>query len=131
MAFGRILAHGHTESGFLNRSIGFLNLLTALLALLAFYALKSTFWELDADGLRRRRLWMNATVEWKDVTRVVSLWSSSFYDLKIEYDRHGFGPRTGHILANPEDRDQFLDTLRRFAPQAEYVDHSAKRTLNI
>jgi hypothetical protein len=26
----------------------------------------------------------------------------------------------GHILTNPEDRKEFIETLRRFAPQADF-----------
>jgi hypothetical protein len=126
IALGRILSPRHHDLGLFS-----LNLLTAALALLTFYGYKAASWELDADGLRQRKLWMNTKVRWQDVTRVESVWSAPFYDLKIEYRRHGLGPKIGHILANPTDRDQFLDALRRFAPQAEYIDNPAGKILNI
>jgi hypothetical protein len=99
--------------------------------MLQFFSLNSIYWELDADGIRQQRLWINTKVRWQDVTRVVSLWSSSFYDLEIEYRRHRFGPKTGRIRANPADREQFLTSLRRFAPQTEYVDESSAKILNL
>src|SRR5580692_73584 len=126
MALGRILSPRHHDLGLFS-----LNLLTAVGALLTFYGYKAASWELDADGLRQQKLWMNTEVGWQDVTRVVSSWSSPFYDLKIEYRRHGFGRKIGHILANPTDREQFLDALHRFAPQAEYIDNPAGKILNI
>ena len=128
MALDRILFHRHLT---LSSLYVVSNLFSAVLSLLVFYSLNATVWELDADGMRRRRLWINTRIRWQDVTRVVSLWSSSFFDLKIEYRRKGFGPRIGHVLVNPADRDQFLDTLRRFAPQAEYIDKSVKKTFDI
>jgi hypothetical protein len=102
MALDRILSPRHSDHGLF---LFCANLLTAAGSLLMFYGQYATFWELDTDGLRQRRFWMNTEIKWQDVTRVVSLWSSSFYDLKIEYHRHGFGPRIGRILANPADRD--------------------------
>ena len=98
------------------------------MSVLNFYRQYFTFWELGDDGLRQRRLWINTKINWQDVTRVVSLWSGPF-DLKIEYERHGFGPKMGRILANPEDHDAFLASLRLFAPQAEFVDESRKTIL--
>ena len=98
--------------------------------MLLFFSQYDTFWEMDADGLKQHRLWVNTKISWKDLTRVVSSWSST-YDLKIEYRRHGLGAKSGHILASPRDRDQFLDTLRHFAPQVEFTDESAKKTFDI
>jgi hypothetical protein len=123
MAFDRLFHPRQSE-------VGFLNLITAILALLVFYGQKTTTWEMDTDSLRQRKLWINTKIGWQDVTRVESLWSS-FYDLKIAYNRRGIGSRIGHILANPVDRDAFLDSLHRFAPQAEFVDKSNKKILNI
>jgi hypothetical protein len=105
-------------------------LIAAFVALLGFYGQKAMFWEMDTEGLRQHRLWINTKIEWQSITRVESLWFS-FYDLKIEYNRDGFGPRIGRILANPADRDAFLDSLRRFAPQAVFVEKSSTKILDI
>lgn len=100
-----------------------------VLALLNFFLYKSIYWELDDEGIREHKLWWTSQkTRWQDVMRVVSAWSSS-YDLKIEYDRLGAGSNFGRILASPADRDQFLEAVRHFAPQAEFVDESSKRTL--
>jgi hypothetical protein len=86
-----------------------------------------TYWEMDAEGLRERKLWWTSQkTRWQDVTRIISLWSSS-HDLKIEYDRLGLGSNFGHIMADPADREAFLDALSRFAPQAEFVVWSSGR----
>ena len=128
VALDRFRTHSHSQVGFFNRSTGYLDFLTALMALLTFLSPKTTSWEMDAEGLHYRRLWINTKISWQDVTRIVSLWSGT-YDFKIEYNRHGFGPRIGRILANPADREAFLESLRRFAPQAILADESSKRTL--
>jgi hypothetical protein len=116
----------HSRGGFDDWS----EILCGLLLVLLFFSQYATFWELEAGGLRQHRLWVNTRISWQDVTRIVSSWSST-YDLKIEYQRHGLGSKTGRILASPKDRDQFLDTLRHFAPHAEFTDESAKKTFDI
>lgn len=125
VALDRILSPRHS------RSIldDFMILVTTASALLLFYSQRITFWEMDADGLRHRRLWTNIRINWRDVTRVVSMWSGPF-DLRIEYNQRRFGPRIGCILTNPEDRDAFLASLRLFAPQAQFVDESRKTILS-
>jgi hypothetical protein len=126
LALGRILPPHHSQSVF----EGFIDLFTGLLWVLIFYIPYTTFWEFDADGLKQRRLWIDTRIGWREMTRVVNSWSPT-YDLKIEYQRHGFGSKIGRILASPRDRDQFLDALHRFAPQAQYIDESSTKILNI
>jgi hypothetical protein len=116
----------HSRSGFDD----WIQILCGLSLVLLFFSQYATFWELDAGGIRQHRLWVNRRISWQDVTRVVSSWSST-YDLKIEYKRHGRRPKVGRILASPRARDQFLDALRHFAPQAEFTDESAKKTFDI
>lgn len=130
MGVDRLLSHRHSQVGFFNRSIGFFNLLTAIIALLMLYTVKTKFWELTADGLRLHRLGIEIKIKWQDVTRVVSVWAST-YDLKIEYLRHGLGSKTGFLLASPEDREDFVAELRRYAPDAEFVDESQKKILTV
>jgi hypothetical protein len=40
--------------------------------------------------------------------------------LQVDYARPAPMSDRGHVLANPEDREQFIRTLRRFAPQATF-----------
>jgi len=126
LALARILFPRHSQGGIDD----FLHILCGLLWVLIFFIPYTTFWELDADGLRQRRLWINRRIGWQEVTRVVNSWSPA-YDLKIEFQRHGFGSRKGCILASPREHDQFLDALHRFAPQAEFTDESAKNIFDI
>lgn len=122
VALGRILFH--------RDQLGFINLIMAALILLLFYGQRTTSWEIDTDCLLQRGMWINTKVRWQDVTRVESMWST-YYDLKIEYRRHGFGPRIGRVLANPVDRDAFLASLHQFAPRAEFIDKSSTKILDI
>ena len=120
----RIFSHRDSRNGY---DITFLVLLT-IATLLTLFRQQVIFWEMDADSLRYRRLWFYTKIEWQDITSVVSQWSGTF-DLKIEYHRRGFGSKIGRILTNPLDRDGFLDALRQYAPQAEFVDESRKSIL--
>jgi hypothetical protein len=124
LGLDRILAHRD------HWHLGVINLIMAVLAVLAVCSQRTVLWEMDTEGLRHRRLWIYTQIGWQDVTRVESLWSSTF-DLKIEYNRHGFGPKVGRILTNPADRDAFVAALHRFAPQAEFVDQSSGKIFNI
>ncbi len=126
----RLFIHGHSQGVFLNWSIGLANLLTAALALLAFYSQYTTYWEMDAEGLHQRRLWMNTHVRWQDVTRGINLWSSP-YAFRVASARRGSGARTSRILVSPDEHDAFLDALRGFAPQVEFADESRKSILAV
>jgi hypothetical protein len=79
------------------------------------------YWDLDSHCLRERRLWGKRQVPWEEVTRV-SAWnekpSSDF--LAIHYSRRGPMSDDGSIIANPQDRQQFLVELHRYAPQAVF-----------
>jgi hypothetical protein len=80
------------------------------------------YWDLDSDFLRERRLWNKREVAWKEVTHVGS-WHpkqpSSDY-LAVYYARPEPMSDRGSIIANPEDRAQFVAALRRYAPQAKF-----------
>jgi hypothetical protein len=80
------------------------------------------YWELDSDCFRERNFWSTREIPWQEVTRVGSFNpkqpSSGF--LEVDYARTAPMSDRGHILANPEDREQFIRTLRRLAPQATF-----------
>jgi len=81
-----------------------------------------TYWDLGSFGLHERRLWNTREVPWQEVTHV-GAWnperpSSDF--LAIDYARPAPISDRGSVIANPEDRQQFIDALRRFAPQASF-----------
>jgi hypothetical protein len=80
------------------------------------------YWELEAGCFRVRNFWYKKEIPWDEVTRVGSFNpkqpSSGF--LEVDYSRPAPMSDRGHILANPEDRDQFIRTLRRLAPQATF-----------
>ena len=80
------------------------------------------YWELDADCLRQRNFLGVKEIPWQEVTRVGSFPpkhpASSM--LQVDYARPAPMSDRGYVLANPEDREQFIRTLRRFAPQATF-----------
>lgn len=80
------------------------------------------YWELDSDSFRIRSLWSTREIPWQEVTRVGSFNpkqpSSGF--LEVDYARPAPMSARGHILANPEDREQFIAAMHRFAPQATF-----------
>jgi hypothetical protein len=80
------------------------------------------YWDLDSVGLHERRLWGERQIPWQEVTRV-SAWnperpSSDF--LAVHYARSAPMSDRGSVIANPDDRDQFLADLRRYAPLAVF-----------
>ncbi len=129
LGFTRILWRLHFPLEFRGLSV----ILSFVAVLLVCYSFFAAFWEMDSEGLRQYRLpLINTKIHWQDVTRVGILRPSRYLSYKIEYNRRGIGPRTGRIwpiiLADPE---RFLASLRRFAPQAEFVDESGRKTLPI
>jgi len=80
------------------------------------------YWDLDSAGLHERRLWGEKKIPWREVTRV-SAWnpeqtSSDF--LAVHYARSAPMSDRGSVIANPDDRKQFLADLRRYAPLAVF-----------
>jgi len=98
-------------------SIG--EIVTAIVYILValFLALRrySVYWEVNSDCLRARSFWTVKEVAWVEVTHVGSFPknSPSSDTFAVDYIR-------GQIVADPEDRQQFISALRRFAPQAEF-----------
>jgi hypothetical protein len=89
-------------------------------------ARRLAYWDMEADGLREHRLWRTRFVPWHDGS-YVGLWQNdSRGQLNIEYTRpepHSITGRTAlpsRIIVDPRKRQQFLDQLRRFTPQAEF-----------
>jgi hypothetical protein len=78
--------------------------------------------ELDGDGFRQRNFWSVKTIPWEEVSWVGSAIpkqpSSGF--LRLDYARPAPMSDRGQIRANPEDREQFIRTLHRYAPQATF-----------
>jgi hypothetical protein len=79
------------------------------------------YWDVDSTGLRERRLWSKRAIPWQEVIRV-SGWMDrpSSYALAIDYARPAPLSDSGTVVAAPEDRQQFLSDLHRFAPQATF-----------
>jgi hypothetical protein len=108
---------GHLRPSFIFCAIAFLP--QALLRLLG---LIFVYWEIDSDGLHERRLWRMRSIPWAEVASV-TFWpdeqkvSSSF---AIRYERPAPLSDRGSIIANPSDRDTFLQELQRHAPGASF-----------
>lgn len=81
-----------------------------------------TYWECDSVCIRERRVWRVKEIPWQAVTHVGSFThgGSSPNYVTIGCDYQAPMSIQGHIAANPEDRTQFLATLRTFAPQAKF-----------
>jgi hypothetical protein len=76
-----------------------------------------SYWELDTDCLRQRKLWKVKEIARQDVTRIRRFGFSS-RSVMICY---GHVPEDyGFILADPINRNGFIAALRRFVPQAEF-----------
>jgi len=95
-----------------------------LLALIRVVGYLLTYWELDADGLRERRYLRTMEVFWHEVTGVHGLGDRASSDtLVVEFDpvlKPSLPFGSNRIVATPEDREQFIATLERFAPQANF-----------
>jgi hypothetical protein len=84
--------------------------------------IRFVYWDLSPAGLRERRLWQVRQVAWEDVTRVANWYPdyiSSNY-LEVHMVRNPRTSRRGSIVVNPERREEFIQVLRRFAPQARF-----------
>lgn len=95
---------------------------TLVLAVLRILSQIFIYWEINSDGLRVRRFWDEKTIPWQEVTRV-GAWNpkhASSDVLAIDYFRSAPMSDQGSVIANPEDRQQFLANLRRYAPQAVF-----------
>jgi len=80
------------------------------------------YWDVNADGLRQRNFWSEKTIPWEEVSWVGSAipkQPSSVF-LRVDYARPAPMSERGYIRANPEDREQFIRAVRRFAPQATF-----------
>ncbi len=117
------------------RALGVILYLVVILMLC--YSFFAAFWEMDSEGLRQYRLLLiNTKIHWQDVTRIESLPLAAHLGIKIkiEYTRHGIGPKVGHIWPIYADREQFLEflaSLHRFAPHAEFIDETNKKFLPV
>jgi hypothetical protein len=80
------------------------------------------YWEVDSSGLRERCLWNERSIPWQEVTRISGWmpehpWSDS---LALHYARSAPLSDSGTVVAAPEDRQQFLTHLHRYAPKATF-----------
>jgi len=91
--------------------------LCVLLVLLAVLVYCFTYWDLDCTSLRQRKLWKEQKITWQEVTRVGRLGFGANV-VKISYG-HSVEDY-GWLLAAPRNRGDFIDTLRRYAPHAEF-----------
>jgi len=75
------------------------------------------YWEVRDDHLLERRLWNAREVAWNEVTHVGNRERNPDY-LVVDHVRMAPLSERGSILANPEDRSEFIHALHRRAPQA-------------
>jgi hypothetical protein len=106
-------------SGILSRNIGSTACIWTIVASLFILHHIFIYWELDSDSLKERRFWNKKEVAWKEVTHVGNSAPTSNF-LAVDYARPAPMSDHGQIIANPEDRLQFIAALRRFAPNAEF-----------
>jgi hypothetical protein len=94
------------------------------LALLIFLKRRSAYWDLDSDGLHQRRFGSKKelTVAWEKVTVVRNVIPGISWDgtVAVYYELPGSKLGFGRIVAVPERRKVFIESLQRFAPQAKF-----------
>jgi len=78
------------------------------------------YWELDSTSLRERRFWNTKEIQWGEVTHVGGFVRPSSDHLEVDFAHPAPMSESGRIIARPEDRQQFLAALHRFAPQAHF-----------
>lgn len=80
------------------------------------------YWELDDAGFRERRFFNLRSIAWKDVTHVgyFEVRKRRPSSIAILYARKELLADSGCVVALPEDREQFIAALRRFATQAKF-----------
>ena len=101
-------------------TMGFEVLAFPLLALQRIFNHLFIYWDVNSDSLRERRFWHTKQILWQEVVRV-GAWTQSPNYVTVDYCGHGALPNHREtIVANPEDRTQFIAALRRFAPQADF-----------
>ena len=107
-------------SGLRSGTLGWLVICYALMALQRVLMQIFVYWDVDDDGLRERCLRNTREVAWREVQHVGG-WPKPWSDsLAIDFARPAPLSDRGSIIANPEDREEFISTLRRFAPQAAF-----------
>ena len=103
--------------------LGFLAYCLCIVAWSQFGSYFFGYWELDSISFRARSpwTWSLKEVPWEEVTHVRSLPSGPYSGgFLVEHTRPAPMLDSGHILANPRDREQFIAALRRYAPQATF-----------
>jgi len=104
-----------------NRGLHFAQILSIAVASFQILTKTLTWWDLDSDGLKERRLWYTREIPWREVLRVGGLNSRpASRILAIDYARPAPMSDRGQILASPGDRAQFLAALHRFVPTADF-----------
>lgn len=80
------------------------------------------YWDVESAGLCEHRFWKTKAVPWEEITQVSGFFTGKHPSLTITVDYSRSAPMSdrGHILADPEDRDQFIAALRRYAPNASF-----------
>jgi len=101
---------------------GLTTILMAITALLWFLKTNFTYWELDSTSLRQCWLWTRTEIGLRDVTRVglMDYKHPAASGLEIDYVHPGPMIERKSLHAAPKDREEFLATLRGFAPQATF-----------
>jgi hypothetical protein len=74
------------------------------------------YWDVDSDRLHERRLWRTTDVVWSEIT-YIGYWGKTS-QLSIDHCRNAPMSDGGRIIANPEEQSEFINAIRRFAPQA-------------
>jgi hypothetical protein len=90
-----------------------------------------TYWDVDDTGLKERRLWNIRTVPWAEITYVRAASNANPDCLAIDFARSAPVSDRGTITANPIEMTQFIDILRKFAPQASFEIQTFGRALSL
>ena len=76
----------------------------------------SHFLEIDSEALRTQSLWKKRKIPWPTISRV----ELTDFPTRISITYENSTPENGRILADPENREQFVSDLRRHALHATF-----------
>jgi hypothetical protein len=92
------------------------------LAAIQFSSRYFVYWDLDSNGLHQRRFWSKKEIGWGTVLHVRNCIPGIRWDgtVSVYYDRPASKSGFGYVVTGPEHRMQFIEAVRKFAPQATF-----------
>lgn len=93
------------------------------IALLRMLSHIRVYWEIIPEGLHERRFWTERTIPWNEI-HSAGPWPDGkpmHGNLAIDFVRPAPLSSQGRVIASPDRLDDFLQELRRHAPQVHFA----------